>query len=437
MAAITADTPVVNVPARISRAAFVAYLQQVKSPAAGEAGSGYDVIVANKVDPLFCLAAFAHESGCATNPQSVDVRYDTKNPGNTRTTRIGTGQIIQTDRGQFVKFASWTDGWHDLAFRLVDPSYVYAQQHCTTPGTIIPKFAPKDDGNDPAGYLQSVLTFMNQHQTQGGAPVVDIWYPQAKRGTTPYQNVGADYGRSFPATVTDVVMHHTDGSYQSAINYFAAPGRGSSGTSAHFVIARTGEVTQIVPLNNIAWHAGNWDENVKSIGIEHEQSQVNGQWQDWPDALLNASAELLAWLKGQMHTFNVYPHKNFTSTTCPGNLPIAEIEQRMGGAKPAAPPSKPDDNPCRFYPQTGHTLCLGFRAFYDSYGPKALPTFGYPISQEFQENGLTVQYLERARFELHPDFDGNPWHVQLGRIAADDAAKAKAANPEPFKPVKG
>lgn len=49
----TADTLVVNVAPRMSRDAFVAWLQSVKSPAVATGGAGYDAIVANKVDPLF------------------------------------------------------------------------------------------------------------------------------------------------------------------------------------------------------------------------------------------------------------------------------------------------------------------------------------------------------------------------------------------------
>ncbi len=44
---------------------------------------------------------------------------------------------------------------------------------------------------------------------------------------------------------------------------------------------------------------------------------------------------------------------------------------------------------------------------------------GIAISAPLQENGLTVQYFERARLELHPELDGSP--VLLGRIGADYA----------------
>ncbi len=44
--------------------------------------------------------------------------------------------------------------------------------------------------------------------------------------------------------------------------------------------------------------------------------------------------------------------------------------------------------------------------------------FGYPITEPFWEQGLLVQYTERARFEYHPDKAGTPWAVLLGRLGA-------------------
>jgi peptidoglycan/xylan/chitin deacetylase (PgdA/CDA1 family) len=72
---------------------------------------------------------------------------------------------------------------------------------------------------------------------------------------------------------------------------------------------------------------------------------------------------------------------------------------------------------CDYYPETGHSLCYGFRDWWRSHG--GLTILGYPISDEFSENGRTVQYFERARFEWHPE-NAPPWNVLLahyGRIA--------------------
>jgi hypothetical protein len=63
---------------------------------------------------------------------------------------------------------------------------------------------------------------------------------------------------------------------------------------------------------------------------------------------------------------------------------------------------------------TGHTVAFAFKRFWEAAG--GLRAFGYPISEEFQEEGRTVQYFERARFEYRPEAAGTPDEVQLGRL---------------------
>lgn len=58
----------------------------------------------------------------------------------------------------------------------------------------------------------------------------------------------------------------------------------------------------------------------------------------------------------------------------------------------------------RFFPETGHSLQGAFKTFWESRG--GVEIFGYPLSEEIPEllpDGVqrTVQYFERARFELH------------------------------------
>lgn len=76
---------------------------------------------------------------------------------------------------------------------------------------------------------------------------------------------------------------------------------------------------------------------------------------------------------------------------------------------------------CRFFPETGHSLCPPFRAYWERNG--GLATFGLPLSEpaaEQVEGGrtLTVQYFERARFEDHPELPA-AWRVQLSRLGAE------------------
>jgi peptidoglycan/xylan/chitin deacetylase (PgdA/CDA1 family) len=81
---------------------------------------------------------------------------------------------------------------------------------------------------------------------------------------------------------------------------------------------------------------------------------------------------------------------------------------------------QPSDPQQHFFPETGHHLSYGFKGYWEARG--GLAVFGYPLSEEFVENGLTVQYFERARFEWHPEND-LPYTVLLGRLGADAALR--------------
>jgi uncharacterized protein YvpB len=66
----------------------------------------------------------------------------------------------------------------------------------------------------------------------------------------------------------------------------------------------------------------------------------------------------------------------------------------------AVPPPASDVHTL-FFQATQHSVSNGFLDFWEKHGD--ITVFGYPLSQEFVENGLVVQYFERARFEYHPD----------------------------------
>ena len=52
----------------------------------------------------------------------------------------------------------------------------------------------------------------------------------------------------------------------------------------------------------------------------------------------------------------------------------------------------------RYFPETGHNLRGAFFNYFQEKG--GLEIFGYPITEEFQEDGLLVQYFQRARLVL-------------------------------------
>jgi hypothetical protein len=67
----------------------------------------------------------------------------------------------------------------------------------------------------------------------------------------------------------------------------------------------------------------------------------------------------------------------------------------------AAPAPAPAASGFAYFPETGHNIGLKIKRFYDTHGGLAI--FGMPLTEVFSEDGMQVQYFERARFELHPE----------------------------------
>ncbi len=88
-----------------------------------------------------------------------------------------------------------------------------------------------------------------------------------------------------------IVIHVVQGPYSAAINTFQDPG---ADVSAHYVVSRRGRVAQCVRNEDIAWHAGHWVTNTRSIGIEHAGYVGNPRW--FTRAMYRSSARLSAHL---------------------------------------------------------------------------------------------------------------------------------------------
>lgn len=89
-----------------------------------------------------------------------------------------------------------------------------------------------------------------------------------------------------------IIIHDVEGSYESAIKTFQS----NSSVSAHYVVnSATGQVTEMVRPENVAWHAGNWFINSHSIGIEHSGfAAEGGKW--YSEQMYHASAKLVKYL---------------------------------------------------------------------------------------------------------------------------------------------
>ncbi|MDI3339387.1 MAG: ScyD/ScyE family protein [Sphaerobacter sp.] len=111
-----------------------------------------------------------------------------------------------------------------------------------------------------------------------------------------------------------------------------------------------------------------------------------------------------------------------------GRLGSQLTAERQGTGPFAPAPPSPDPAHCTYFEATGHNACFGFQSYWKHFGGLAI--FGYPISEEFVENGVTVQYFERARFEWHPGAAPARYDVLLGLLGVE-ARSGGAPAPAP------
>lgn len=132
-----------------------------------------------------------------------------------------------------------------------------------------------------------------------------------------------------------IVIHWAACTGRQAVYWFTCPGNKVS--SAHYVIDKKGNVTQLVDEKYIAWHAGysslkdyptilnnrNWMSlNVCSIGIEiagppmsiNKQEKIINKWTGWPEQEIQALIQLCKEIKIRWPNIKLTDH----STISPG-----------------------------------------------------------------------------------------------------------------------
>ena len=93
------------------------------------------------------------------------------------------------------------------------------------------------------------------------------------------------------ASIDKIVVHVTEGAFWGSVRWLKSP---RAHASSHYVVSRGGKIVQLVHLSDIAWHAGNWNVNTQSIGIEHEGFTYGRG--GFSNAQYHASARLAGWI---------------------------------------------------------------------------------------------------------------------------------------------
>lgn len=124
---------------------------------------------------------------------------------------------------------------------------------------------------------------------EAGAQPQAVGYPSAEWQPASTSNYTTSH-RPGTYPLDYVVIHVTQETYPHTLSIFQNP---QKKVSAHYLVrSADGHVAQCVREADIAWHAGNWDYNTRSIGIEHEGWVDQPQW--FTDALYEQSARLTA-----------------------------------------------------------------------------------------------------------------------------------------------
>ncbi|MFO7255999.1 MAG: N-acetylmuramoyl-L-alanine amidase [Bacillota bacterium] len=427
---ISRATKVVGVGPDLSRERFIQVLQEAGSPAAPEAGAGYDEVVKRRVSPAFALAIFRHESRFGL--VGIVPQYDLKNPGATRSTRTGVGTVVEIPgRGPFVRYPSWTAGWADLAERLVDPTYAYARAGAVTIEQIIPIWAPATDGNSPESYIQAVVASMESFLKEGkvsiqipGLPVRVSHIPRGNPNRPGY-----------PMTPQGIVIHETAnrnvGANAEAHRRFTHQGGGPEQVSFHWVVDST-EAIQLLPHSENAWHGGDGAQgrcNRTRIAIELCVN-ADGDW----GRTLEHGARLVAHLCREYGwgVERVEQHYNCSGKNCPATLRqggwepwLRQVEQFLRGEEP-----RPH---AIYFPETGHWIAHGFKAYWEANG--GIRVLGLPLTEEFRatDTGLVTQVFERYVLEWDPSAPPD-WQVRGRHLKGLDLERivpAEAWQPRP------
>ena len=154
-----------------------------------------------------------------------------------------------------------------------------------------PRLAP-----DTAQLARTGLRTLATRDTECPSTVSCEWIP------APYEEFGeGDYGnhdlgdRPASQSIKYIVIHDTEGTWDGVLNLVQDP----TYVSWNYTLRSTdGHIAQHVKAKDVAWHAGNWYVNAKSIGLEHEGFLASPDaW--YTEAMYRSSARLVKYLSAK------------------------------------------------------------------------------------------------------------------------------------------
>ncbi|MFB7084394.1 N-acetylmuramoyl-L-alanine amidase [Streptomyces sp. NPDC056296] len=231
------------------------------------------------------------------------------------------GEPLSTDPADWYGAVARFSGAEDSATAAAYANDVYevirAGEHRTTDaGQRVTLAARPDVAPDVSRLAGAGLRAASAAGTECPKTVSCEWIP------APYEEFGdGDYGNhdrgNRPASqrIRYIVVHDTEGAWNGVLNMVQDP----TYVSWNYTLRSTdGHIAQHVKAKDVAWHAGNWYVNAKSIGLEHEGFLADPDaW--YTEAMYRSSARLVKYLAKKydipLDRQHVLGHGNVPGTT--------------------------------------------------------------------------------------------------------------------------
>lgn len=239
----------------------------------------------------------------------------------------GLGEPLSDDAADWYAAVARFSGADDTATAAAYANDVYATirsgaRRTTDSGQRVALAARPGIRADTAQLRRAGLRTVSAAGTECPTTVSCEWIP------APYAEFGdGDYGnhdlgnRPASQSIKYIVIHDTEGAWDGVISLVQDP----TYVSWNYTLRSTdGHIAQHVKAKDVAWHAGNWYINAKSIGLEHEGFLASPDaW--YTEEMYRASARLVTYLAKKygvpLDRQHILGHDNVpgpTTSTIPG-----------------------------------------------------------------------------------------------------------------------
>lgn len=233
-----------------------------------------------------------------------------------------------------------------------------------------------------------------------------------------------NHSGNFEASLPDtVIVHYTAGPYKPSLNTLTNP---KVKASAHVIVDRDGSITQLVPFDKIAWHAGSSSYkgrigfNKYSLGIEIVNSgpltKSGNLYRAWFGAAYNPTDVIEAIHRNESTAkyWHIYTEEQIQTVTELCRLFIDQYDvKHILGHEEIAPGRKMDPGPAFPLDRLRNQLLTGDRAVEDS---NELPENGRVVASKLNiretpnENGAKVAMPLKKGAKVKIIDSANGWY---------------------------